>query len=317
MSQELAVSPSKKIKSLLEGPDFQAAVEKAIPSHLKPERFVRIALSAMTRTPKLYDCTPESLFRCLLDLSALGLEPDGRRAHLIPYGKECTLIIDYKGLAELAMRSGIVSNIHADVVCENDTFEYDRGELKKHAIDFRKARGAMFAAYALVRFKDGTEKCEVMNKDQIEVIRKRSRAGNAGPWKTDFDEMAKKTVFRRLSKWLPLSAEFRDALEKDDDELTDLRVEREAPKFQPRLDVGASNAIEDAISAAAEESQQPAPSLVQQVAALMAEHKIEWPAFARYMRETKIGDFDSLDEVPTAVLESAINGWAQIIQQLK
>lgn len=204
------------IKDMLQGEAFKAAVGAALPQHLKPERFIRIAILAVSRTPKLQQCTQSSLLQCMMTLSQLGLEPDGRRAHLIPYGTDCQLIVDYKGLVELAYRTGSVSFIHADVVCEQDEFEYDRGALVKHKIDFRKDRGKIYAAYALVRFKDGTEKCEVMGKDDIEGIRKRSKARDNGPWKTDWSEMAKKTAFRRLSKWIELSPEIREAVEADD-----------------------------------------------------------------------------------------------------
>lgn len=217
MSNELAQRPKNEIRAFLEGNSLKDQVARVLPTHLKPERFIRVSITATTRNPKLLECTPASFFKCLLDLSALGLEPDGRRAHLIPYGKECTLIIDWKGLAELAMRSGIVSVLHADVVCENDVFDYDRGELKTHKVDYRKDRGAIYAVYALCKFKDGNEKCDVMSIAEVNAIRKRSRSGNNGPWVTDFNEMAKKTVFRRLSKWLPLSAEFRDALDTESD----------------------------------------------------------------------------------------------------
>jgi recombination protein RecT len=222
--------PVATIRALLEGDQFRSQVAKALPSHLKPERFIRVALTTMMRTPKLAQCDQASFFNALLTLSQLGIEPDGRRAHLIPFENrkrnvtECQLIIDYKGLAELAMRSGVVANLHADVVCENDEFEYDRGQLIRHKIDFRKPRGDVYAAYAICRFKDGTEKSEVMSRDDVEGIRKRSRAGNGGPWVTDWNEMAKKSAFRRLSKWLPLSAEFRDAVEVDDE------IEAPAPK---------------------------------------------------------------------------------------
>jgi recombination protein RecT len=189
----------------------------ALPQHLTPDRFCRIALTALTRTPKLADCTQESLMRCLLDLSAYGIEPDGRRAHLIPYGNQCTLILDWKGLAELAMRSGIIAKLHADIVCENDVFEYNLGEVVQHKIDFKAPRGEMYAAYAMAVTKDGPVFVAVLNKDEIDGIRKRSKSGNSGPWQTDYNEMAKKTAFRRLAKWLPLSAEFRDAVDKDDD----------------------------------------------------------------------------------------------------
>ena len=204
---------------------MRAQFAAALPSHLKAERFCRVAITALTRTPKLQQCTQESFFKCLLDLSALGIEPDGRRAHLIPFSNrrantvECTLIIDWKGLAELAMRSGIIAKLHADIICENDEFEYNLGEVTKHVVDWRKPRGGMYAAYAMAVTKDGSTFVQVMTKDEIEGIRSRSKSKDDGPWKTDYNEMAKKTVFRRLSKWLPLSAEFRDASEKDEEDI--------------------------------------------------------------------------------------------------
>ena len=221
----------------------------ALPKHLTPDRFVRVAINAMMRTPTLAQCDHASFFNCLLNLSALGLEPDGRRAHLIPYWNskrnihEAQLIVDYKGLVELAMRSGKVSLIHADVVCENDLFEYDMGEIKAHKINFREPRGEMYAAYCIIRMKDGTVKAEVMSKDEIEAIRKRSRAGNAGPWITDFSEMSKKTVFRRASKWIELSPELRDAFEKDDDRVPEFGAPVAPVKIKPmKLDLPAFEA---------------------------------------------------------------------------
>jgi len=211
------IAKKSDVRSLIESDAFKAQIQKALPKHLTPDRFIRVAVTAMTRTPKLAECTQASLFQSLLTCSQLGIEPDGRRAHLIPYGKDCQLIIDYKGLAELAMRSGVVANIHADVVCDADTFEYDRGTVGAHKIDFRKPRGKVYAVYAICRFKDGTEKAEVLSAEEVEAVRKRSRAGQAGPWVTDWNEMAKKTAFRRLSKWLPLSPEYRDALDHDAD----------------------------------------------------------------------------------------------------
>lgn len=227
-------APAKKtatLRELLESDAFKDQVSKALPKHLTPDRFLRVAITALMRTPDLRKCDQASFFNALLTLSQLGLEPDGRNAHLIPFRNssrnvtECQLIVDYKGLVDLANRSGTVANIHADKVCENDVFEFDRGEIKKHLIDFRNPRGEAYAYYALVRFKDGSEKCEVMPKEDIEKIRNRSRAGKSGPWCTDFDEMAKKTCFRRLSKWIQLSPEFRQALEHDDDRIEERRFE--------------------------------------------------------------------------------------------
>lgn len=210
------------IKSILNSEGFKSAIASIIPKHITAERMARTGIMALTKTPKLATCTKESFINCMMTLSQLGLEPDGRRAHLIPYENrnagtcECTLIVDYKGFVDLVYRSGSVSNIHADIVCENDTFEYDMGEIKTHKIDFKKPRGSMYAVYCRVTMKDGTSKCEVMSKDDVDAIRKRSRAGSSGPWVSDYNEMAKKTVFKRCFKWLPIATEIKDAIEEDD-----------------------------------------------------------------------------------------------------
>lgn len=221
----------RELKDWLSSDDFKGAVAATLPQHITPDRFVRIAILALSKTPKLAECTKESVLRCMMDCSQLGIEPDGRRAHLIPYGRECQLIIDYKGLVELAYRSGTVSNIHAEIVCERDVFTYDRGEVKEHIINFRKDRGEMYAAWVRVRMKDGAEKVEVMSKADIEKVRSRSRSGNNGPWKTDYNEMAKKTVFRRCSKWLQLSPEIRDAVEREDEYDDANTIEVRTPDF--------------------------------------------------------------------------------------
>jgi recombination protein RecT len=220
MSEQTEITKKEKprtLKGLLSKENVKAQFALALPKHLSADRFARVAITALTRTPKLQECTTESFMKCLLDLSALGIEPDGRRAHLIPYGKECTLILDYKGIAELVMRSGTVANIHADKVCENDEFTVNRGKIESHKVDYKQPRGASYAYYVIVTFKDGTEKSEIMTREEVEGIRKRSRAGQSGPWVSDFDEMAKKTVFRRASKWLPLSPEVQDAVRADEE----------------------------------------------------------------------------------------------------
>jgi len=218
MSTELAKKPAS-LKELLGGELFREQVAMSLPAHLDETRFVRIAQTALSRVPKLGDCTQTSFFKCLLDLSAMGLEPDGRRAHLIPYGKECTLIIDYKGLVELVRRSGEVSDIHADVICENDDFSYQYGSnshlTHKPALG---GRGKAVGAYSFVSLKDGSESFEVMDVEEVERVRACSKAKNNGPWVTHWNEMAKKTVFRRHTKWLPMSVDLRERIEKDDDQ---------------------------------------------------------------------------------------------------
>ena len=232
------------IRDRLRSPALIAELGKAMPKHCSPERMARVALTALTKTPKLADCTEASFFKCLLDLSQWGLEPDGRRAHLIPFenrGKgitECQLIIDYKGYVELAYRSGFVQSIHADIVREGDLFEYSLGEVVKHVPHFLRRdagkpskAGEVYAVYCRVTLKGEVTKTEVMSRDDVEAIRKRSRAGSSGPWVTDWNEMAKKTVWRRTQKWLPLSAEILDAMDSDQDTMDDT-VEAKATRVQ-------------------------------------------------------------------------------------
>jgi len=223
---EVALTPPDTIGEIFTSEYVRMAIKKSAPKHLDVDRFLRIANTALTRTPKLQQSTKESFFNCLVDLSSLGLEPDGRNAHLIPFDKKdrrgkvlstiCTLIVDYKGIVSCVRRSGEVSDITADIVCENDDFEYDRGRVTRHKVDFRQPRGNMFAAYSYVLFKDGAESYDVMSKEDIDKIRNRSKTKGSGPWVTDYNEMSKKTVFRRHSKWLPFSAEIKQVIEADD-----------------------------------------------------------------------------------------------------
>jgi len=208
------------IRDLITSDNAKKQFSLALPKHLTPDRFIRVALTALNKTPKLMACTKNSIIDCLLECSQLGLEPDGRKVHLIPYGDKCTLIIDYKGLVDLAYRSGDIANIHSDVVCANDEFEYSFGTGAKlfHRPSFID-RGKVIAGYSFVQLKDGSTSYDVMNVEEINAIKKRSKAANCGPWITDWNEMAKKTVFRRLSKWLRLSVEYQEAIDKDYDSL--------------------------------------------------------------------------------------------------
>ena len=213
----------KTIADKISGQDFKLALANVLPRHLTPDRIVRVAISAMTRNPDLAKCDPATFYSSLIKLSGLGLEPDGYQAHLIPFWNskrgcyECQLIVDYKGLVEVAMRTGMFSQPPiAQVVRWNDDFVWNKGVVERHVVDWRSERGPVYAAYVIVKTKAGGEIGHVMQKDAIEAIRKRSKSPDKGPWVTDWEEMAKKSVFRQMSKWLPRSPEFRDTLEADD-----------------------------------------------------------------------------------------------------
>lgn len=249
------------IRQHLESQAFMAEIAKVLPAHCKPERMIRVAITAITRTPKLAKCTPQSFFRCMLDLSQWGLEPDGRRAHLIPYENrragtvECQLILDYKGLVELAYRSGVVRNVHADIVRTGDTFRYSAGKVAEHIPHFLRTdqdkpekEGEVFAAYCVIELVGGATHTEVMSIDEIFGIRNRSQGYQAfkkgfaktNPWEDYTGEMCKKTVFRRASKWVPLSADLRDAFERDDDVVDAVSV---TPAKQSRMSIDQISAI--------------------------------------------------------------------------
>lgn len=228
---EDATHPTKKmtIKDHLQTVDFKTQVQMALPPGFTAEKFVRVSMNAMIRNPEISACSQASVFRCLLDLASLGLEADGRRAHLIPFGKVnpvCTLIIDYKGLVELALRSGNISKIHADIICENDIFKHDAGEIQSHTYDITKTRGSVIGVYVITQTKDGVKQASIMSRMEVELIRKRSKCGQSGPWVMDWNEQAKKTVFRRHSKWIVLSPEIREAYDLDTSDYEEPTVTR-------------------------------------------------------------------------------------------
>lgn len=217
--------------------------KNVLPKVCTPDRFARIAVTCLKKDSKLMQAiqTKEgqlSVAAAFMKCAELGIEPDGRRAYLIPYKNDVQLIIDYKGIAELAMRSGYIANIHADKVCKNDEFEYNIGTIERHKINFMEPRGEVYAYYAIVTFKDGTKKCEVMSKDEVDAIKERSAAWGAWlkwkkicPWNTDYDEMAKKTVFKRLSKWIPQSPELQKAIDLDNEDYVKTEYVYENPLY--------------------------------------------------------------------------------------
>lgn len=212
MSNAVATRPSASLRELMRNEKTQEELLNALPKFLSPQRFTRIALNMINRVPALEKCSQRSVMTCFMECASLGIEPDGRRAHIIPYGDKATLIIDYKGLIELAKRNGDVATWRPVAVKEGDKFSWVNGDIT-HEIDWMKDRGELKAVYSHVRMKDGTDDYEVMTLAECESIRKRSKAGSSGPWVSDYEAMCLKTVMRRHSKRLVLSPEFRDALE--------------------------------------------------------------------------------------------------------
>lgn len=183
-----------------------------LPKHLTPDRMLRVGLSAASRNLDLLDCTPESFVLALALASYLGLEPNTplQRGYLIPYmnkGKrEVQFIPGYKGLIWLATQSGEIASIESHVAYEKERFVVKLGTTPSidHAMSV-SGRGAPIAFYAVATMRNGAKTFEVMTLDQVEEIRRRSQSGDSGPWKTDFEQMARKTAIRRLMNYLPLS----------------------------------------------------------------------------------------------------------------
>lgn len=206
------------------------SIAAALPKHLTVERLSRVALGELRTNPKLLECNPTSLMSAIVKASQLGLEVGSAMGHayLVPYKTECTLIIGYRGMIALARRSGEIQSITARVVYARDTFELEYGldEKLRHVPSTDEDPGPVTHVYAVAKLRDGGIQYEVMTRAEVEAIRKRSRAGQYGPWVTDWSEMARKTVMRRLFKYLPMSIEMADAMsaEADDDRPSERNV---------------------------------------------------------------------------------------------
>jgi len=191
---------------------YQKQIEKALPSVITAERFTRMVLSAISMNPNLAECTQNSFLGAMMTAAQLGVEPNTPlgQAYLIPYGKDCTFQLGYKGLIDLAYRSGEVSSIQAHAVYELDEFDYEYGlEPKLTHRPAKGERGDPIYFYAVFRMKDGGFGFEVMSvEDARRHGKKYSKTYSNGPWQTNFEEMAKKTVLKRVLKYAPLKSDF-------------------------------------------------------------------------------------------------------------
>lgn len=225
MNKELQAksSPINTIRTLLERSKAQIAM--ALPKHLNADRIIRLAMTSIQRTPKLLECDPITLVGAVIQSSQLGLEPDGilGHAYLVPFKNtkknrmEVQFIPGYKGLIDLARRSGQVNRISAHVVYENETFnmEYGTKEILEHKPLPPSTRGDRKGVYAVAVLNDGSPHFEWLWNEEIEAVKRQSKA-SFGPWQTHEDEMIRKTAIRRLVKYLPLSVELAKAAAVDE-----------------------------------------------------------------------------------------------------
>lgn len=205
---------------------MKGEIAKALPSVITPERFTRIVLSAVSNNPQLAACTPKSFLGAMMQAAQLGLEPNTPlgQAYLIPYKNhgqdEVQFQLGYKGMLDLVWRSGEVTTVISEVVYENDVFEYECGlEPKLRHVPTLKDRGEPIAYYALFKTKNGGCGFKVMSKADIAAHAQRyskAYSYSSSPWKTNFDEMAKKTVLKQVLKLAPLSTDIQRQLTADE-----------------------------------------------------------------------------------------------------
>lgn len=222
--QSLTSSAQKSMQGYIKS--MEGEIAKALPSVITPERFTRMVMTAISVTPQLAECTPASFIGAMMNAAQLGVEPNTPlgQAHLIPYRNKGVLEVQfqlgYKGLVDLAYRSGDVAVIQAHVVYANDTFEYEFGlEPKLRHIPASKDRGEPVKVYAVFKTKSGGYGYEVMSMDDVKAHAKKyskSYGSSYSPWSTNFEEMAKKTVLKRCLKLCPMKSDFVRAMVQDE-----------------------------------------------------------------------------------------------------
>lgn len=260
----------------------QSQMARALPKHVTPDRMARVTLTALRTTPKLSNVTPQSFLACVMTLSQLGLEPNTPLglAYLIPRwsskarADECTVIIGYQGMIELARRSGQLRSITATAVYQGDAFDIEYGLEPKlrHVPDFSAPRDAstLSGAYAVARVKDSDEPIFVfVPRVEIESARKRGASGRSGkdgrpistPWDTDYEAMSLKTAVRRLFRWLPKSIEMATALAADEQPTTiAATLEIQSALADAGLPELPSEGEPDTIDASVSEEREPEPA---------------------------------------------------------
>ena len=221
------------VKELLWNDAAKIQLQQVAAAHMKPERMMRLMANAIRTTPKLGECDPMSLLGGLMTCAGLGLEPNTIMGHayLIPFKNnrkgitEVQLVVGYKGLIDLARRSGHITSISANIhYSDDDVWEYEEGTEARLRHIPGAQEGDKRHAYAIAKFRDGGHAYVVLPWAKVMKIRNGSlgwqtavkfNATDRNPWKSHEDEMAKKTAIRALAKYLPLSVEFRDALTVD------------------------------------------------------------------------------------------------------
>ena len=228
MSQ-LVQSKPQDLRIIVQSDAVREQLSAALPKYYSADQFAVVVRTQINRNPKLGECDPTSLIASMLQAAQMGIVPNGRDGHLIPRwnkkandgrgAMECTFQPDYKGLVGLVRKNENVSDVYAEPVFDNDEFRITKGLHRDivHEVDIRKDRGEFVGVYAVIANKDGSASWDFMSKSEVEAIRARSQSPNFGPWVTDYVEMAKKTVLKRLLKLADISQEVSDRIAADPD----------------------------------------------------------------------------------------------------
>jgi recombination protein RecT len=222
---------SKEVRATLHQMTDQ--FKAVLPPQVTPERFLRVVLTAVNSNQGLLECPRKSLLEAAMKAAQDGLLPDGKEAALIPFGNRVQYLPMVAGILKKVRNSGELQSLSAHIVYQADSFEYwidETGEKLMHKPAFEGDRGQVTRAYAIAHTKEGGRYIELMTIAEIEQVRKSSKAGNGGPWKDWWGEMAKKTVIKRLSKRLPMSTDLEEILKADNEMYEVERFEREAEK---------------------------------------------------------------------------------------
>lgn len=244
------MKPKEQVKYLLE--KNKSAIAAAAPRHFNAERLLKVAQTAVTTTPALLECYLPTLLGGIIQCGQMGLEPNTvlGHAYLVPFRnkkknrQDVQILVGYKGLIDLARRSGQVQSIAAHAVRKGDLFEFQYGlEEKLRHIPAEGERGEITHFYAVAHMKDGGHAFEVMTKKQVEKIRD---SGNRNPvWSDHFEEMGRKTAIRRLAKYLPLSVEFATGIAQDGQIAPELDAEGSlSAEFAVVDDEGGNDAVD-------------------------------------------------------------------------
>lgn len=244
MSKEL--TPQQALKHNLM--KMKDTFKDALPSHIKPEKFVNVLMTAVNLNPSLANADRGSLFNACMKAAQDGLIPDGKEAALVTFKNQVNYMPMIAGILKKVRNSGELATIVANIIHKNDPFEYyvdSDGEHLKHSPEIFGDRGEVVGVYALAKTRTGDVYVEVMNMTEINAVKKASRSGNSGPWGGEFaTEMMKKTALRRLAKRLPMSSDVEIVIQRDD-ELYEF--EKPAPVAEDnREETAASNKGTDA-----------------------------------------------------------------------